>query len=60
MYNDHLTLDNSKQTGQLRDELPGSWYNYEASEITLDAQEFDHWLCRLDESMNRPAAQSQA
>jgi hypothetical protein len=56
MQNDQLTLDNSAQTGQLREELPGSWYNYEASEITLDTQEFDHWLSRLEETMIQPVA----
>jgi hypothetical protein len=50
MHNNQLTLDNSTPTRQLPEELPGSWYNYEASEITLDAQEFDHWLCRLEDA----------
>jgi len=56
MHNSQLTLDNSKQIRQLREELPGSWYNYEPSEITLDTQEFDHWLSRLEETMNSPIA----
>lgn len=60
MQNNQLTPDNSEQTRQLREELPGSWYNYEPSEITLDTQEFDHWLSRLEETMNQPAVQSKA
>lgn len=60
MQNNKLTLDNSAQTRQLHEELPGSWYNYEPSEITLDAQEFDHWLSRLEKTMNQQASQSQA
>ena len=60
MKTDQLTFDNSGQTRQLREELPGPWYNYEPSEITLDAQEFDHWLSRLEETMNQPASHSPA
>lgn len=60
MSNSQLSLDSPEQTRQLRKELPGPWYNYEPSEITLDTQEFDHWLSRLEDKMSRPAAQSQA
>jgi hypothetical protein len=38
----------------------GDWYNYEASEITLDAQEFDHWLSKLEDSLSVPVTQSPA
>lgn len=48
MHNNQLTLDNSKEIRQCREELPGSWYNYETTEITLDVQELDHWLSRLE------------
>ena len=51
MQNNQLTLDNSAQTWQLPEELPGSWYNYEPFEATLDTQEFDHWLSRLEDSL---------
>ncbi len=55
MRNGHPTLDNSERTGEFREELPGSWYNYETSEITQDAREFDHWLSKLEESLELPA-----
>jgi hypothetical protein len=50
MQNNQLTLNNSAQTLQVREELQGSWYNYEPSVITLDTQEFDHWLSKIDET----------
>ena len=56
MHASQLTLDNSQQARRLREELPGSWYNYEPSEITLDTQEFDHWLSRLEETMSQSIA----
>ncbi len=60
MHTSQLTLDHSEKTSQLREELPGCWYNYEPSVITLDVQEFDHWLGRLDTAMNPPIAQLDA
>ncbi len=60
MHASQLTLDNSQQARRLREELPGSWYNYEPSEITLVTQQSDHWLGRLKEAISQPAAQSQA
>jgi hypothetical protein len=51
------TLNHAEQDRLLREELPGCWYNYEPSVITLDVQEFDHWLARLDIAMNPPIAQ---
>lgn len=56
MHNIQLTMNNSASARQLREELPGSWYNYEPSEITLDTQEFDHWLSRLEENLNQRVA----
>lgn len=50
MSNSQLSLDSPEQTRQLRKELPGPWYNYEPSAITLDTQEFDHWLGRLEKT----------
>jgi hypothetical protein len=54
MRNDQVTLDDSEDYRQLREELPGSWYNYELSEITLNSQEFDHWLNRLEDQLTLP------
>ena len=58
MQNNKLTLDNSAQTRQIREEMPGSWYNYEPSEITLDTQEFDHWLSQLEYSLHEFSTRS--
>jgi len=55
MRKDHPIPDNSKRAGRFGEDLPGSWYNYEASELTLDVQEFDHWLSQLEESLEFPA-----
>lgn len=51
----------SRDRDQRLDEKPlGDWYNYEASEITMDTQEFDHWLNRLEGSRSVPITQSPA
>jgi len=54
MQNNTATYQIPTQTRQLREELPGPWYNYEPDEITLDLQEFNHWLNRLDQQLKEP------
>jgi len=60
MQNNQLTLDNSEATGQFREELTGSWYNYEPAETTLNLHGLNHWLSRPQETANRPITQSLA
>jgi hypothetical protein len=56
MHNNTVAHETSLNTAQFSEELLGPWYNYEASEITLATQEFDHWLSKLEETWNQPIA----
>ena len=60
MRNEKVSPENQRQDQQLSEKLLGDWYNYEASEVTMDTQEFDHWLSRLEDSLSVPVTQSPA
>jgi hypothetical protein len=60
MRNENVSQDDPERDQQIHEKLPGDWYNYEATEITMDTQEFDHWLSRLEDSLRVPITQSPA
>ncbi|MFC5863290.1 hypothetical protein ACFPT7_13380 [Acidicapsa dinghuensis] len=47
-----VTPKKPQEIRQLREELPGNWYNYESSETTLNRQHVSHWLANLEVSEN--------
>jgi len=60
MRNENVSRESRERNLQIDEKLLGDWYNYEASEITMDAQEFDHWLSRLEDLLSVPITRSPA
>ena len=55
MRNEKVSPENQRQDQQLSEKLLGDWYNYEASEVTMDTQEF----ARLRIGIGKPPTKEQ-
>jgi hypothetical protein len=60
MSQQSIVTKNPKRDQQLRNELPGDWYNYEPKDTALDAGQVNHWLDQPDEYLRLLSSHSRA